>query len=264
MPRPLRRRLLVIGGAEDLIGPATILRRFVRLAGGSDARIAVLATASRAEAVQRYREAFGRLGVGEVLDVRRPEVIDDATGVFLTDGDPLRIAETLAGTALGRAVAAGYERGAVVAGTSSGASALSRQLICSGDDGVTPRHGAVELGAGLGLLPDVIIDQHLDRRSRYGRLLAAVARSPGLVGLGVDEDTAALVTDGRDVEVIGSGAVFVVDASAAVTDACGPRPGRPLLVSGAVLHSLPAGTKFDLTQRASRSLSHRRRPVVQT
>ena len=105
------------------------------------------------------------------------------------------------------------------------------------------------LAAGLGLLSGVVIDQHFDQRTRYGRLLSLVARSPSLLGVGIDEDTAAVITGERLLEVVGSGCVFIADGSAVVTDAPLAELGAPLLVSGAVVHTLPAGARFDLRER---------------
>ncbi|GAB3594223.1 cyanophycinase [Angustibacter peucedani] len=271
MPRRGRKRLLIIGGAEDKLGPARVLRRFVRLAGGTDARVVVIPTASSVEdeMVVVYRSVFQRLGVPTVTAVRPqtrteaddPELaaaLDDATGVFMTGGNQLKLAQVVAGTAVGDAVLAAYERGAVVAGTSAGASIMSSHMISMGDEGVTPRQRASQLSVGLGLLPQVIVDQHFDQRSRYGRLLSLVALSPSLLGMGIDEDTAALVTDGRSVEVLGSGAVFVVDATHALTNAHEARQGSAVLVSGAVVHALPAGARFDLRERRLEQFVERR------
>ena len=95
----------------------------------------------------------------------------------------------------------------------------------------------------------VVVDQHFDQRSRYGRLMSVIAPSPHLLGIGIDEDTAMVVTDRREFTVRGTGAVFVVDCTTAVTDAADARAGAPVLVSGATVHSLPAGATFDLTER---------------
>jgi cyanophycinase len=111
---------------------------------------------------------------------------------------------------------------------------------------VTPRQRTSQLTSGLGLLPGVIIDQHFDERARYGRLMSLVASSPNLLGMGIDEDTAAEVRDGHRLTVVGSGAVFVVDARTAVSDVPEARRHAPLLISGAVVHSLPSGATFDL------------------
>ncbi len=172
--------------------------------------------------------------------------LDDATGVFLTGGSQVKLAQNIVGTPVGEAIVRAYERGAVVAGTSAGASIMSRYMISLGEEGLTPRQRASQISAGLGLVEDVIIDQHFDQRGRYGRLMSMVAASPNLLGMGIDENTAAEIRDGRVMTVIGAGAIFLVNARNAITDAPDARRGAPLLVSGAVVHTLPTGSTFDL------------------
>ena len=122
-------------------------------------------------------------------------------------------------------------------------------MIAFGSGGATPRQRMSQLSAGLGLLPGAIVDQHFEQRNRYGRLLSLVAQSPALLGLGVDEDTAAVIADGTQLEVVGRGAVTVVDGRHLVANAYAAQRTAPLLVSGAVLHVLPAGSRFDLARR---------------
>ncbi len=259
MASTVHTSLLIIGGAEDKVGRATVLRRFVRLAGGRRARIVVIPTASSlpAEAVEAYTTIFTRLGAPQVVAVDPParpaavadtlvQAVDNATGVFMTGGNQLKLSQRLVGTPLADAISRAHQRGAVVAGTSAGASVMSLFMISLGADGVTPRQRSGQLTSGLGLLPGVIVDQHFDQRARYGRLMSLVAGSPNLLGMGIDEDTAAEIRDGRRLTVMGSGAVFVVDARGAVSDAPEARRDAPLLVSGAVVHSLPTGATFDL------------------
>ncbi|MBO1766504.1 MULTISPECIES: cyanophycinase [unclassified Allobranchiibius] len=259
MPDAPKRSLLIIGGAEDKVGRVTILRRFVRLAGGRKARLVVIPTASSVpdEVVEVYSTVFERLGCASVTSVdpanrqaagdsELVDRVDDATGVFLSGGNQLKLSQLIVGTPLGAALLRAYQRGAVVAGTSAGASIMSQFMISMGDEGVTPRQRSSQLTAGLGLLPGVIVDQHFDQRARYGRLLSLVAGSPSLLGMGIDEDTAAEITDDAELTVVGSGAVFVIDARNAVTDAHEARRDAPLLVTGAVVHTLPFGSTFDL------------------
>ena len=254
--------LIVIGGAEDKIRDRVILSRFVALAGGSEARIAVVATASSfaAEVGERYREVFTDLGaarVDPILAQDRPAANDDthaalvdaATGIFLTGGNQLRLSSTIGGTRLSRAIEERYHAGAVVAGTSAGASALSTHMIAFGASGLTPKLRMAQISAGLGLLPGVIIDQHFQQRNRLGRLLALVAQNPSLLGIGIDEDTAGVVTPDQVFEVIGRGSVTIVDGTAAETDAWEVSGHRPLMISNVVMHSLPAGYRFDLRRR---------------
>src|SRR6476469_5425905 len=255
----VRRTLLIIGGAEDRIGRSVVLKRFIKLAGGRRSHIVVIPTASSyaGEVSEAYRDVFTRLRGGDVSvvhpgprrdsnDPTMVKALDTATGVFITGGSQVKLAQNIVGTPVGDAVVRAYERGAVVAGTSAGASIMSRYMISRGEEGLTPKQRASQISAGLGLVEDVIIDQHFDQRGRYGRLMSMVAASPNLLGMGIDENPAAAIRDGKVMSVIGAGSIFVVNARNAITDAPDARRGAPLLVSGAVVHSLPTGSTFDL------------------
>jgi len=265
-PRTGRGPLLAIGGAEDKLGRREVLSTFVRLAGGPDAKIAVVPTASSLgpEIVEVYDALFRKLGARDVVGAR-PEtreeaedpafvgLLDDVTGIFMTGGNQLKLSAIVNGTAFGEAIRAAHDRGVAVGGTSAGASIQSSHMVAFGPGGSTPKQRMTQLAAGLGLVRDVVIDQHFGQRNRYGRLLMLVAQSPGLLGLGVDEDTAALITeeDGAEVlRVVGRGVVTVFDGRAVVSNAHEARRSSPLLASGVVLHVLPAGSVFDLTAKA--------------
>jgi cyanophycinase len=268
--------LVVIGGAEDKLKQRTILQRFVRLAGGRAATVAVISTASSLgdTVTNAYRSLFHEMGVGEVRGLR-PEtraeaddpmlaaLLEEVTGVFMTGGNQGKLSAVVAGTRLGAAIRRAYDLGAVVGGTSAGASAVSTHMVLNGAEGVTPKERMVQLAAGLGLLDGVIVDQHFDQRHRYGRLLALVAHSPAQLGVGIDEDTALVVTENRYAEVIGRGAVTVFDGLKAETTAYEAKRTQPLLVSGVVLHSLPSGARFDLRTRTLIP-EERRLPEVDT
>jgi cyanophycinase len=254
--------VIIIGGAEDKVRDRVILNRFVALAGGQDATIGVVSTASSlgAEAGGRYRAVFGDLGVGRVRTlhaVTRAQANDeaaalamrDATAVFLTGGNQLRLSSTIGGTRLADAILDRFRHGAVVAGTSAGASAMSSHMIAFGASGATPKQRMAQIAAGLGLLQGVIVDQHFQQRNRLGRLLSLIAQNPSLLGLGVDEDTAGVVGPDHVLEVIGRGSITVVDGASSETDAWEVRGHRPLMISGVVLHSLPSGYRFDLRAR---------------
>lgn len=257
-----QRTLYVIGGAEDKVGSSVVLKRFLSLAGGRKARVVVVPTASSFvdEVVETYTRVFTRLHASVEVSVVHvesrqeaadPELVErmaSATGIFFSGGSQLKLSQYYPGTPVGDAVHAAYQRGVVVGGTSAGASIMSRFMISMGDEGITPRQRMSQLTAGLGLLDDVVLDQHFDQRGRYGRLLSIVANSPQLLGVGIDENTAAEIRDEEELRVHGAGGVFVVDARQAVTDAPDARRRAPLLVSGAVVHSLPAGATFDLRE----------------
>jgi cyanophycinase len=264
-PRPGQARaghLLIIGGAEDKLRQRQILARFISLAGGNDAKIVVISTASSLgdEATELYLSLFRQMGVTDVRgmrplvredanDPRLVSMLDDATAVFMTGGNQLRLSSVIGGTALGRALTERHRRGAVVAGTSAGASAIASHMVAFGTSGATPKQRMTQMSAGLGLLPGVLIDQHFEQRNRIGRLLALVAQSPALVGLGIDEDTAALVSPGGVLEVIGKGSVTILDPANIQTDAYEVKRHRPIMLSGVILHSLSSGYRFDLRKR---------------
>jgi cyanophycinase len=248
-------RLMIIGGAA---GPA-LLGRFVDLAGGPAARIVVIATAGTdpAEAERVHIAAFGALGAGHVEGLRivtRAQACDPAvepvlraaTGVFFTGGDQERITTVIGGTTVDSVLQELVGTGSIVlAGTSAGAAMMSGTMIVEGDaHGVT--RSSVRTGPGLEFLPGVLIDQHFAERGRVNRLLSAVALYPHELGLGIDEDTA-ILTDGDCFEVLGSGAVTVVDAGAATAIQV-PDTG-PIALAGALIHVLPAGHIYHLKAR---------------
>lgn len=254
--------VIVIGGAEDKVRDRVILTRFVALAGGDQATIVVLSTASSlgTEAGDRYRRVFSELGAREVRplhtvtrqqanDEAGIEAVKDATGVFLTGGNQLRLSSTIGGTRVAEAIHARFDAGAVIAGTSAGASAMSSHMIAFGASGATPKQRMAQIAAGLGVLPGVIIDQHFQQRNRLGRLLSLIAQNPSLLGLGIDEDTAGVVGPDHVMEVIGRGSITVVDGAGLETDAWEVGGHRPIMLSNVVLHSLPAGYRFDLKTR---------------
>jgi len=254
--------VMVIGGAEDKLGERVILSRFVELAGGDQAQIVVISTASSLgdAATDLYRHLLGRIGARtitglcpetreEANDPQAVAALTSATGIFMTGGNQLRLSSIIGGTALGAAILDAHGRGVVVAGTSAGASAVATHMMAFGSSGATPKHRMAHVSAALGLLVNVVVDQHFEQRTRLGRLLAVVAQSPSLIGLGLDEDTAAVI-DGNDIlEVIGRGSVTIVDGSDVITDAFRTTGHKPMMVSNARLHSLPAGYRFDLRAR---------------
>jgi cyanophycinase len=252
--------VMAIGGAEDKLRDKLILSAFVNLAGGPDARVAIVPTASSIEeAGERYKALF--LGMGaESADVlylpdraaaaspEVAEILDEVTGIFLTGGNQMRLASIVAGTPLARKVKQRNKEGVVVAGTSAGASILSSHMVAFGASGPSPRMRMAQMTAGFDLVPGVVIDQHFRQRDRIGRLLALVAGSPGLLGIGVDEDTAALFT-GDVMEVLGRHSVTIVDGANIVSDIHRVKGHGAITVSGAIIHVLTAGNRFDMIER---------------
>ena len=256
--------LVIIGGAEDRTGDKRVLAKVLELSGGSDAHMVVIPTASMMgpEVEKVYHAAFMALGAKKVttlhindrLMANDPAVADivlNATGIFMTGGDQSRLAAILGGSEVGKAMHRAYKRrGACVAGTSAGASAISEHMVASGRKGVHPKKGMLNLVPGLGLLGRVIIDQHFSQRHRLGRLLSIVAQNPFLLGVGIDEDTAIVVTPDTELGVIGAGAVTIVDARQMdYTNVNEAKKGAILAMTKIQLHVLPAGFKFHIESR---------------
>lgn len=256
--------IVAIGGAEDKEQKPTILKRFVKLCGGSEAVIAVIPTASRLEDTgEGYEQIFSDLGADKVttldFDTRRDasesnrlQRLSEASGIFFTGGNQLRIATILGGTPIARLIRERNARGVPVGGTSAGASILSNHMIASGNEGGLPTAGSVQLSPGLGLTNRFVIDQHFRQRDRLGRLLAALAYNPYMVGLGLDEDTAAFISPDNTVEVEGSGCVTVVDTSELqFSSMAQASEDDPVCMLGLKLHILVAGATFSLETRSA-------------
>lgn len=260
-----RGYIVPIGGAEEKIKNGAILGRFYSIAGGRNARIAVIPTASEVQSTGRQYEAvFRDLHADRVWVLplnSRPEAesspdvesLNEATGVFLTGGSQLRLSTTLGGTAAARALRRLNAEGVHIAGTSAGGAFLSEHMIAGGDEGSTPRSDMVTLAPGLGLMNKVIVDQHFRQRDRLGRLLTALAYNPYSIGLGLDEDTAAFIAPDDTMEVVGSGAVTVVDpADLEFSSVDSARKGEPVCLIGVRLHILVSGASFDFMSRTAR------------
>ncbi len=257
--------IVPIGGAEDKEHDPRILKRFLRVCGGSEADIVVIPTASRLEDTgARYEKIFSELGAARVTSLNFAtradgeredwlERIAYATGVFFTGGNQLRLSTILGGTRAAKMIRQTNAAGVAVGGTSAGASILSEHMIAFGAEGGSPRADSVRLAPGLGLTNRFIIDQHFRQRDRLGRLVSALAYNPFPVGIGLDEDTAAFIGPDNTLEVEGSGAVTVVDAdSAEFSSMAQADESEPVCLIGLRVHVLVRGATFNLhTRRAS-------------
>jgi cyanophycinase len=256
--------IVAIGGAENKENDRRILERFVSASGGTGADLVIIPTASRMhETGPRYERLFGDIGASRVsvmdFDTRRDacepgrlERLEQASGIFFTGGNQLRLTTLLGGTPVAKLIRAANARGVTVGGTSAGASILSEHMIAAGDEGSAVVAGSVRLAPGLGLTNRFIIDQHFRQRDRLGRLLTALAYNPFAVGIGLDEDTAALIGPDETVEVEGSGGVTIVDAAdCSYSSIDSVVEGQPACVLGLRLHVLVAGATFNLHTRAA-------------
>jgi cyanophycinase len=253
---------MIIGGGEDRDpnGRRTILREFARRAAGGKIVLATIASHQPEGYFAEYQAALADLHDGELVELyveerRRAgdpdklDVLDDAAAIFFSGGDQLRITSQIGDTRIEDKVRRLYERGGVIAGTSAGASVMSETMLVKGSSKETHRIGDLHMAPGLGLVRDVIIDQHFAERGRMGRLLGAVAHNPRVLGLGIDEDTAALL-DGDSFEVIGSGGIYVVDgADVSYCNVAEASAESALSMHDVRVHVLSSGDRFDLKRR---------------
>ncbi len=255
-------QLVIIGGAEDKEGECKILREFIRRAGGRKARIVVMtaATSLPGEVGSDYRYLFEKLGA-DIVDIvdteqredasyeRNLEIIDNATGVFFTGGDQARITEILKDSKIDDLLHQKFNQGLVIAGTSAGAAMMPDIMIVEGESETNPRLDTVTLEPGMGFLSQVVIDQHFSQRGRLGRFISALIQQPAILGFGIDENTA-IAVNGDEIEVIGEGAVTIVDvADISHTNLKESLNDEALAICGVKLHILPNGYRFSLKQR---------------
>jgi cyanophycinase len=252
--------LIIIGGGEDKRNERVILREVARRLNGGKLVVATIASQDPGAYFDEYKRVFGELGVremvelyiddrGEALDCDKLRAFDGATGVFFSGGDQLRISSQIGDTPIEQKVREIFKHGGVIAGTSAGASVMSDTMLVRGSSGASYRIGHLNMAAGLGLIRNVIIDQHFAERGRIGRLLGAVAQNARQLGIGIDEDTAIIVEENR-FRVIGSGAVYIVDCNGVThCNIAEASPDRALSVYDVRLHVLSAGERFDLAAR---------------
>jgi cyanophycinase len=255
-----RGTLIIVGGGGT---PYTIQKRFIELAGGAGkARIAIFQMASTGddEEAEEVLAEFKILGAESVIlnfDRKQAEseamdvLLSDFTGYWFLGGDQNLLVASLLGTRALRRIEYRYERGAVVGGTSAGASVMTATMLTGERRAATGRINeepnavamrSTEVAFGFGLLPGAIVDQHFSRRSRDNRLVSAVLDHPQLLGVGIDEETALIVRPDGRWEVLGNGHVKIYDARRAYIinqdeDAVG--------ASGIRMHVLPRGSRFD-------------------
>lgn len=255
--------LIIIGGAEDKEGDKEILSYVAqRIKGEKDLLvIATVATEYPKLAAEKYEKIFSKLGVKniKVLEVSARKdcndddnikMIQEASLIFFTGGDQLRITSILGGTPIYSEMNRMVKQGCYFVGTSAGASVMSDTMIVGGEDEESPRKCTLKMAPGLGFLESVIIDQHFAQRGRIGRLLTGIAQNPGVLGIGIDEDTAIVVDNQGLLQVIGSGAVYIIDGGGiSYSNVSEQYQDELLSMFNVKMHVLTSGKKFDLKTR---------------
>ena len=258
-----KNAILVIGGAEDKVHGKEILQTFFHRSGSSDAIIGIVPCASREPSLigDRYYRIFSDMGARriKVLDIRDRSGADDSayldfveecTGIFLTGGDQLRLCGLLADTTLmNRIVEKAQKKEISLAGTSAGAAVMGHHMISGGSSAESPNRALVDMAMGLGIIPEVLVDQHFYNRNRLARLLSAISGHPELLGIGIDEDTCAMFESDGTIEVIGKGVVTIVDArDMTYTNKSQVQGSEPLSMHNLKLHILGYGDRYNLAK----------------
>jgi cyanophycinase len=256
--------LLVIGGAEDKYNERRILKKFLSLAGDTNAEILIIPVASDFPefAADVYTQAFRNLGVAnprvlratsrqDVFEANAEELLDGVTGVFMTGGDQMRLVSILGGTNFSKKLRQLVrETDIVLAGTSAGAAGMSTSMIVRGESSSHPHKNSVRLSPGLGFLKNIIIDQHFTERGRISRLITAVSYNPYNLGIGIDENTAIILNSEGILEVYGAGSATIVDGSQiSYNEIAEVDDFQSFSVCGVQLHVLRDGLVYDFMNR---------------
>lgn len=259
----LSGNLIIIGGAEDKVGRKEILKKVCRCIDKEKDRllVATIATEYPEEAAKNYTKVFSELGVKniDILDVSTREdaykkenelLIRNASLIFFTGGDQLRITSLVGGSPLYDELKQCAEKGIYLVGTSAGASVMSDTMIVEGEDEESPRKCTLKMSPGFGFIKNVIIDQHFAQRGRIGRLLTGIAQNPEVLGIGIDENTAIAVNKEGNIEVIGEGAVYFIDGSQiSYTNVSEQHSDEVLSIYNVKLNILKDGNKFSLNKK---------------
>jgi cyanophycinase len=266
MKIPLPKGVLIpIGGGEDKKEHKTVLARVIRETGKKRPKICVITIATNLpkEVGADYRAAFRDLGIDKISLIHFDSRVDADTdanvkkvrncdAILFSGGNQLKLSSLLGGTRLIQLIRERYydEDHFVIAGTSAGAAAMSDTMIIAGSSAESLIKGQLELTNGLDLINGVFIDTHFTERGRFGRVIQTVACNPGVLGVGLGEDTAVVIYRGDEMEVVGSGLVVIADGSKITyTDLTEIENGQPMTVEGIIMHILGPGKKFLIGER---------------
>ncbi|MEP1306927.1 MAG: cyanophycinase [Balneola sp.] len=267
--------LIPIGGNEDKGSEESesytldfiedsILSNVVREAGGADANIVIIPTASGIpkEVSENYIKAFSQLGCTnlKVLDIRNRlqsssketiQALETADCLMFSGGNQSKITKFIGGTEAHQIIAERYQKERfVIAGTSAGAMMMSEHMIAGGSSKESLYKGAVHMSKGLGLFKGLVIDTHFIKRGRFGRLAEAMAIHPELLGLGLAEDTGIIIEEGNRFKVIGSGMVLLFDPSKLTHNSHKILPeGVPISLGNLVVNILANNDEFTIDDR---------------
>ena len=269
--------LLIIGGAENKgekesekketpsdFERLEVLKAFVSLTGKKNPAVEIITTATSEgkESFKEYADAFSELKanhIGHIHHNSRKELMEDAAilerlnkadGIFFAGGDQLKYTSIYGGTEFLKRLKERYiSDKIVIAGTSAGAMALSTPMIYAGNDEVQELGGMIKVTTGLEFLRDVCIDTHFVHRGRFIRMAQVVVTNPSCIGIGIEEDTAIIVRNGLDAEVVGTGTVIIIEGfnitEANIEDFTSK---KPVSIRDLKMHILASGNTYQIPQ----------------
>jgi cyanophycinase len=256
------KALIVIGGHEDKVGSKVILKEVARRIGSGKLVITTVASHQPGGLFEEYEQIFRSLGVRHVFKLeienrveattdRSVRILDDAAGLFFTGGDQLRITSQIGDTPVFQRIHEIYAEGGTIAGTSAGASVMCETMLVAGNGDESYKvPDSLRMAPGLGLIDNIIIDQHFAERGRMGRLLGAIAQNPKNIGIGIDEQTAIIIEGGKSFYVLGDGAVYIIDGTGVThSNIAEESADHALSMYDVKLHLLSQGDRFDLRER---------------
>lgn len=241
-----------------------ILKNIVSLSNKKEPIVEVITTASMIpmEVFENYFDAFSKLDCHKVghINIRNREDsnkkeylerVSNCDIIMFSGGNQLRLSSIFGGTQFLSIIKERYlNEPFVIAGTSAGAMAMSNTMIYEGTASKAHLKGEVKITTGLGFLNGVVIDSHFDKRGRFNRLAQAVAAQPGALGIGLGEDTGVIVSDGNQLEVIGSGSIILIDGrNVEYNNIADISAGQPISIENLIVHILSDGDKFEIMSR---------------
>ena len=264
MDEKVNGNLIIIGGAEDKYEEREILKKVASFINKEKdiLLVATIATDYPKSSFSEYKKVFSKLNIKNIKELniknrkdaeddKKIELINQSKLIFFTGGDQLKITSLLGGTPIYHSLKEFAKKGGLIAGTSAGASMMSENMILEGEDEESPKKCTLKMAPGLGFIKGILIDQHFAQRGRIGRLLTGVAENPEILGIGIDEDTAIVVNEKGNIEVIGNGAVYFIDGSSITYNNVSEQHCDEVLsMFNIKLHILKEGNKFDILKKS--------------
>jgi cyanophycinase len=274
-PVPLGR-LVIIGGKENKgeDGPdgkkkpadfikLEVLNAFKEATHKKSPVVEVVTTAGKEpeSSISDYKAVFEKIGItniGHIHHTTRKEVLEDpltdrikkADAIFFSGGDQILLTGIYGGTEFLSNLKQQYiDRPIVIGGTSAGAMALSTPMIYAGNNEVQELGGEIKVTMGLEFMKDVCIDTHFVHRGRFIRMSQVVITNPTCIGVGIEEDSAIIVENGRKMRITGTGLVVIIEGFDIMeADLNAYEDDKPVSARNLKMHLLADGDTYEVPE----------------